>query len=152
MSEKAKYPVVVPENARNERYRKDLKLIFGSGKCPFCEDGTTMIDERQKTVCKTESWIVKLNYEPVSGARLHFLIISRYHVFSLIDLQLKAYLGLQDIYKWLEENYDCEGFVIYVRCGDPLVTGATVPHLHVHFVVPEDGQAVTIRFGPPPKE
>jgi dihydrofolate reductase len=141
-----KHPIVEPTNARNEIYRADLESIQNSGQCPFCPGGKTL--REQKILRENNTWLLTKNYHPVSGSVHHFVLIPKRHVEKREELDTEEIQDLWEMQRWVESEYRSTGSVLYGRSGEPLVTGATVAHIHFQLVIPVG--LVTVTFGPYP--
>ncbi len=139
--------VVAPEMGRNETYRADLRAINVMGACPFCPGGKTLAV--QEMIAENESWYVTFNYSPHENSKYHFLFISKQHYVSHSDMNGDEFKRLSDLLEVLKKKYEFSTGFLYGREGpEPESVGATVYHLHFHYIVPEAGKAVKIFFGP----
>ena len=141
------YPIVEPSNSRSPEYRAHLEMILASGICPFCPGGETY--QKQERLGENEHWIASRNYQPLANTSYHFLFIPKRHVESRGELsgeELRALVMLED---GIKKEREITGSVLYGRDGDPLLTGATVAHLHFQMIVPQGSAQVF--FGPYPK-
>ena len=145
--------IVYPENARNSRYRAELEEIETSDQCPFCPGGHTLthLSQRVDFVHQDRSWLIKLNQYPLEGAEWHFTLILKAHKRRVGEMSILEAGDLLRVIDWLVVRYSVVGGVLYMRDGEGSLTGATVGNLHAQYVVPKVGEAVTARFGPPPK-
>lgn len=137
------YPIVEPANGRNEEYKAQLNGILESGQCPFCPGGETLRD--QEILKQTDTWFVKENAHPLANTLFHFVFTPNRHVQDVGELTAKEWEGLMALRQELKEKYNFTGDAMYVRSGEPLVTGATVAHLHWHLIVPAGH--VQVSFG-----
>lgn len=138
-----KYPIVEPNNGRNDEYRADLTSILESGNCPFCPGGKTL--KQQEILKKDDSWFLTKNYHPLAGTIHHFIVTPVRHVTFVEDILPEEWAKLSDLRRWLRTEYSMTGDAMYVRSGEPIVTGATVSHLHFHIIVP--AEFIQVSFG-----
>lgn len=146
--------IVNPNNARAGSYRENLEAIAASGKCPFCPGGHTLEDpvEQAKVVHSSNHWFIKINSWPFQNAALHFVLMAKQHHVRASELSDEERIDLFNCVGWIAENYPAAvGGVLFMRDGDTDLTGATVVHLHGQYFTPQRGEAVTVRFGPPPR-
>lgn len=137
------YPIAEPSNGRTQVYKDRLKEIMKSGVCPFCPHGATHQDE--EILYSNESWFVKNNPYPLENALYHFMITPHRHILSVDEISSEEWNDFKAIRRWLSDRYAMLGDVLYMRSGDPLVTGATVAHFHCHIIVPTN--MVNVVFG-----
>lgn len=129
------YPIVEPRNARNKEYRDHLNQILESGRCPFCPGGDTY--EKQERLAENEHWIASRNYHPLKGTLHHFLFTPKRHVIYRSEFSGKELKALVEVENEIKLAHDIDGCIIFGREGDPMVTGASVLHLHFQMVVPD---------------
>ena len=123
------YPIVEPNNARSETYRRYLEEILKSEKCPFCPGGATRFD--QETLAENEGWWLTRTTQPIAGTKSHFLIIPQKHVLSMQEIGIRDFTRLQEIFAIAQKRFGYENLVCYWREGDPIITGASVSHIHL---------------------
>jgi diadenosine tetraphosphate (Ap4A) HIT family hydrolase len=147
-------PVVNPMNARNLEYRAQLEMINASGQCPFCPNGLTLNDpdETRLIILENDYWIVKHNRHPLTGSRVHLVLIPKIHVTSAKNLPNEFRNELFSIINQMDRQFNATGSVVYFRQGDTNVTGATVHHMHAQYLVPDNHQLVNVTFGQPPTD
>jgi len=136
-------PIVEPANGRNEEYKAQLERILESGICPFCQNGETL--KEQLILRSNQSWWIKENAHPLAHTLYHFVITPNRHIESVDDITSAEWEDLKEMRAWVKQNYPANGDAMYVRSGEPLVTGATVTHLHYHMIVPAG--LVDVKFG-----
>lgn len=138
-----RFPIVEPENGRNEQYRQQLEQILESKQCPFCPGGETL--KEQEIIKQTEMWLAKENSYPIPNSLYHFMIFPARHIEDTSDILAKEWQDLTSLRLWLKNKYKFNGDVMYIRSGEPMVTGATVTHLHWHLIVP--AERIEVSFG-----
>lgn len=130
------------DNARTPDQIKRMRQLKKRRECFFCNENYLNIGA-SPSIHTEEWWFVKKNDYPYSGSVHHYLIASQTHVTRVTDLTPEAWMKLQEVIEWLEKVLDVSGASIFVRSGDMRYTGATLDHLHFHFLVggpkPEDG-------------
>lgn len=148
-------PFVLLYNARLPEQERVMAEIEEHGECPFCT--TTLAQSTLSTVVwQGRYWHVRPNRWPYPGTRLHLLVILNEHAERLTDLTPEALVEFVTLLQWLEHTYHVESGSVGVRFGDPRGNGATVNHLHAHFIVANpdvtapDYQPVRFRMGPKP--
>lgn len=144
--------IVNPNNARTDKYQKELNEIARSGKCPFCSGGHALVNAKRLPIWENEYWIIKPNDYDIAGTLLHLVLISRRHVETLDELTEQEWLSLREAHQWMRNTYGSDEAIFAVREGDTNATGATVCHLHWQYYVPKFGEAIELRYGPPPKK
>lgn len=101
--------------------------------CPFCKV------RKEQILSDNEKFFSIFDVSPVSKG--HALVISKKHVLSFFDLDVKDGEFLLDIIQKtkniLDERFRPRGFNIGVNDGK--AAGQSVPHLHVH-IIPRYGR------------
>jgi len=122
-------------NARLKDQEKLMEKILEDGVCPFCPENLAKYHKEE--ILKTgEHWTLTYNQWPYRNTKLHLLAIARYHARCLSDLKPGAAEELFDLLRWAEITYNVAFGGVCMRFGDVKNNGATVDHLHAHFIVP----------------
>jgi len=117
-------------------YKKVLEQIQGDGVCPFCTEHLLQY-HKNPILREADSWIVTTNMYPYANARHHFLLVLKGHKNDSKDLTASEWQGLHAQIDWLVESYKIPGGTLIMRCGNTAHTGASVTHLHAHFISPD---------------
>jgi len=127
--------VVNPKFAKSKDYKRVLKTIEETAKCPFCKSN---FKYHKKPILKKEkSWFVTENTWPYKNTKHHFVIISEGHKEEFSELSLADFKIVFKLANWIIKKYKIKGGCFVLRFGDPIYTGATVCHLHFHLIVPK---------------
>ena len=127
--------VVDLKYAKSKNYKKTLETIEKTAKCPFCKEN---FKYHKKKILKTyKNWFITESSWPYENAKFHFLIISEKHKEEFSDLKTSDFKIVSDLVNWAIKKYKIKGGALTLRFGDTQWTGATVCHLHFHFIVPE---------------
>lgn len=125
------------DNVRFDDQRNVMESIVDDGVCPFCTEN--LAKYHKKDILQTgEHWILTYNQWPYDNTKLHLIAIAKYHVIHLSDMKPGAAEELFDLLRWAEANFNVSYGGVCMRFGDIKRTGATVDHLHAHFIVPEE--------------
>lgn len=126
--------------ARSPEQEAQYKAIHEAGVCPFCPEHYREFDYQEDPISESEHWYTIANMKPYDYTSLHNVIIARRHLLSPDELTNEEWLDLK-------HNLDREirtrklGYgALGMRFGDPVMTGASVRHLHMHLVVPDPMQ------------
>lgn len=125
------------ENAsvvKRDEYTKVLNAIIAGGFCPFCEEHLAK-HHTKPILYTTKHWLVTKNAWPYTGARFHFLFISREHLGATEDLSPAAWRDLHTLYRKIVAGNAIKGATLVMRSGETKITGASVHHLHAHLIV-----------------
>lgn len=99
--------------------------------CPFCFAESASPD---RELPSNELAYIRLDGFPVSPG--HLLIVPKRHAADWFDLtaeEQKAVMMLvEEGKRWLEVNYQPDGFNIGMNCGE--AAGQTVMHMHCHLI------------------
>lgn len=131
-----KFPIVEPANSRTEKFKEYLHQILAEGTCPFCPGGATHRD--QEIIHKNKDWWLVFTLQPLPNTFPHFMIVPYRHITNMKDVTSSEFLNLQKMMKWAEKTFKNTGVAYYWRQGDPLVTGASVSHLHIQAISPTE--------------
>lgn len=137
------YPIVEPSNGRSPKYRSELQEILTTGVCPFCPQGKTI--NTQAVLRKTDYWYATPNAYPLKNSLFHFMITPWRHITNVNDISTAEWQDFVQLRRWLTNQYNLTGDALYVRSGEPLVTGASVAHLHWQIIVP--ASQIEVNFG-----
>jgi diadenosine tetraphosphate (Ap4A) HIT family hydrolase len=137
---------VDPRYAKSDSYRKVLEKIIADGKCPFCIENLWK-HHKKPTLYIDGEWLLTPSQWPYEGAELHFLCIPRRHVERITDLSVDDFASVKALIVWAIENYHISGGALLMREGATSATGATVRHLHFHYIVPKEGAVVNFPIG-----
>ncbi len=123
------------ENARFEEQKNIMKKIQKEGFCPFCLKNARK-SKLMPIIKKGKYWHIRQNSWPYENTKVHLLIIYNSHAEKISDICPEAAKELFELAKWSEIKYDIAGggMAIGMRFGDPRLNGATVSHIHVHFI------------------
>ena len=138
------------DNARLDEQRRVMKNILDNQECPFCPE---YLDKyhKQEILRQGIHWILTKNQWPYKNTDVHLLAIAAYHAEKLADLRKGSFDELQGYMVWAEHEFKVCAGTIAVRFGDSSLNGATVRHLHVHFIVPSpdkpDNEKVRFKIG-----
>ena len=126
------------DNARDAEQIRRMEVLASRGDCHFCGSDEEFV--RKHTAPKIRSgdhWFIVKNDFPYPGSVHHYLIVSMRHITRLEETKIGARLELFAAIAWLESHLKVTGESIFVRTGDMSYTGATLDHLHFHFLVGE---------------
>ena len=120
-------------NARHDEQRKIMQNIQEQAFCPFCPEyyersGLMPIIKQGKY------WHVRQNRWPYENTRVHLIVIHNAHAEKISDISPEAAKELFELAQWFEKEYEVMGGGIGIRFGDPRLNGATVNHIHAHFI------------------
>lgn len=123
-------------NARSEEQRGVMEAIDQQGDCPFCPDHLAKY-HKQPILRTGEHWLITPNQWPYEHTRAHLLAIAAYHAESPDELKPGAGEELFDHMRWAGKEYAIKAGGLAMRYGDITLNGATVRHLHAHFIEPD---------------
>jgi len=126
-------------NCRSQEQLDHMIAVRDEGICPFCTE------HRQKYLRETlkdgKYWFMTYNRFPLKNTRPHLLLVYKVrHVETVRDMDPKAGEELFKFEQWAKMEYAAAGGFLAMREGDPWVSGATIRHLHAHFIFPKNSQ------------
>lgn len=139
----ADYPITIPSNARRPEVKEYLQKVLESGQCPFCRGGATHRD--QPILATNEHWWLTRTTQPLPNTQEHFMIVPYRHLLNMADATPEEWTSFTELMRWAEKEFKQDGIAYYWRQGDPMITGATVMHLHVQAIIPQG--LATVHFG-----
>lgn len=118
-------------------YREQLEEAARTGQCIFCKP-----EFQIHKLHTAGEWMVCHCKYPAKGrdnkpARFHFLFVCLSHRDDTAPLSAKDFESILELLAWCKKMHDIEGGCLFYRDGDPFLSGRTVRHPHVHYVVPK---------------
>ena len=124
------------DNARDPEQLRRMEALAQKGKCHFCgSPGEIREKHTAPMIYRGHYCYIVGNDFPYPGSVHHYLIVSRPHVTKLSELSNPAKLEIFSAIEWLERHLNTSGMSVFVRSGNMAYTGATLDHLHFHFLV-----------------
>jgi diadenosine tetraphosphate (Ap4A) HIT family hydrolase len=124
------------KHARFDDQREVMERIEKDGHCPFCEENLRLY-HKQPILRESGFWILTTNQWPKKHTRVHLLLIYKKHAVKLEEIEPQAAIELFELVAWAEKEFKVDGGILFMRFGDTTLSGASVYHLHVQFVVPD---------------
>ena len=124
-------------NARDPEQIRRMKALQEKDLCYFCKQGSEEEKTLPVTIKEGAYWYVMANDFPLEGSIHHYLIVPRRHIANTFDLMTYERHEQVALEEWLLKTFlpDVTGYSSFVRSGDTKVTGATLTHLHYHYLV-----------------
>ncbi|MEX0748608.1 MAG: HIT domain-containing protein [Candidatus Saccharimonadales bacterium] len=127
-------------NARQADQRAAMESIAERGICFMCpEHIPEFYGEKDDIIAEGEHSFLVHNGYPYENTDYHIMAIPKLHATSIQELSDEFLTEAFGYFKDLEQKFAIKGGAIAMRFGDPSETGATVHHLHIHFIVPAQG-------------
>jgi dihydrofolate reductase len=134
-------------NARDPKYRQVLEEIRSAKVCPFCP-GFLARWHKAPILKKIGSWLITdASMQIYENTRHRFLLIGERHIESFGELSSSDFYDISQLIDWVQKEFGIIGLGIVIRSGDTKFTGASVCHLHIHLVIPEEGKYVNVPIG-----
>ncbi|HET7630528.1 MAG TPA: HIT domain-containing protein [Candidatus Saccharimonadales bacterium] len=127
------------DNARHDDQRQVMEAINSEGHCPFCSQNLARY-HKQPIIRQGEHWLLTPNQWPYEHTREHLLAITAYHTEALKDLRPGSFEELQQHMQWAEQAFNIASGGLAMRFGKVESNGATVRHLHMHLIVPDEAR------------
>lgn len=131
-------------NARCDEQRAYMRQLEADGICLFCPQALAD-DPNQVVVHRTAHWAVTPNRFPYRDTIRHLLFIPDEHVADLVELSVRAQQDFWVALEWARRRYGFTYYGLAARNGDPMRTGGTIAHLHMHVIV-GDPNGGPVRF------
>lgn len=140
-----KQKVVDTRFAKSGEYKAVLSTIEKRGKCPFCPENFKY--HKHPVLKRTQGWFISKSSWPYENAKHHFILLKVLHKEYIKELSQSDMKGVLALTQWATKKFDIKGGALAMRFGDTSYTGATVCHLHFHFIVPKKGKTVNFPIG-----
>ncbi len=121
-------------HAREQHQKEVMEQIVRDGLCPFCRENLEKYHTKP-ILFENDGWVVTENFAPYTGSVHHFLLVSREHCTTPMELSAQAWGLLQPTLTRIKDDYGLVGGTLLLRWGDTERTGASVAHLHAQLVV-----------------
>lgn len=123
------------KNARKGEYKKVIKEINKTGKCPFCKEN---FKYHKKPIYKRrDDWFLTSNSWPYKNTSCHLIILGNKHKENFSELTKKDLESVAYLVNWAVKKWKIKGGGIATRFGDTDYTGASVSHIHFHIISPK---------------
>lgn len=135
-------PMVDARNARSGRYRATLDQIADTGVCPFCRENFKWHD--REIIDQTADWLITPSFDPYANTAQHLLIIPNRHLVAVTEVTPADWSEISHLIRIATEQLGIAGGAICVRTGEMRISGATVQHLHFHYLVPSEDPVTNV--------
>ncbi len=109
--------------------------------CLFCN--LKLVDK--KPTFEAGGWFAKENDFPYANHRHHYVLFPKRHLTNTNGLTVQDAIDRFTLETQLREMHQVDGYASVMRAGNPRHTGATVPHTHAHWQVPE-GEGLAVAY------
>jgi ATP adenylyltransferase len=121
-------------NHRTDDQLQEMLRLEAAGVCVFCPR-QLFDDPGRPAVLRTTHWTAITNQYPYRGTSLHLLLVPDQHVVGMTDLGQDQREDFWRVMTAVQARFDLAYYGLGVRNGDPMFTGGTIYHLHVHVIV-----------------
>ncbi len=122
------------DNARYPEQLERMKQLEKEVGCFFCNENYLKVGATP-AIKNARYWYIKKNDYPYKGAVHHYLIANNRHITKITEISPAGWKELLLMMKWLKHHFKTKGESVFARSGDMRYTGATLDHLHFHFLV-----------------
>lgn len=123
------------QNARDTEQIRRMKALKKAGVCYFCRKGSQEKVTTPKVIYEKKFFYITPNNFPYGGSIHHYLIVPKRHLDDLTQISNKEMVELKKMIVWLKKHFKIKGYSVFIRSGEMNYTGATIDHLHFHFIV-----------------
>ena len=111
-----------------------MKSYLKSGTCHFCRKDFEK-KHNSPIIREGKHWFITPNDYPYKGSTHHYFIVSQKHITGFEKIPSEASSELIKMVAWLKKHLKVSGYSLFIRSGDLAYTGATLDHIHFHFLV-----------------
>jgi dihydrofolate reductase len=129
------HPYIEMRSVRTDEQRQTMEKILEAGHCPFCPENLHLW-HKPRILREGEHWLVTYNQWPYPNSEVHLLILLKTHAVDLSELPQGAGEEYFELIKWVEQEFGIAGGATWMRFGEPIITGASVRHLHAQIMAP----------------
>jgi diadenosine tetraphosphate (Ap4A) HIT family hydrolase len=123
-------------NARDPEQKRRMEELKAKGLCYFCRQGKRDEGTAPKILHENIKWFISPNDFPLEGSVHHYLLVPKRHIKDCSEIGVEESWELfQRIIPWIKNHTQTDGYSLFVRSGNMTLTGATLDHLHFHFLV-----------------
>ena len=137
-------------NARTARQLEKMKECLRLGRCPFCQEYLAIYHDAPILI-EGKFWVITANDDPYEGTEHHYLAISKRHITSIEELSFEEAGEQIILFAQLAKQLKVKAATTFMRFGEIIYTGATIDHLHAHFIVGSqtavDGEKLKVKVG-----
>lgn len=119
-------------NVRTQQQAERMEEADKKGTCYLCD--RVAGEHNIPFIHEGVHWIIVLNDFPYAPDIHHYMIVTKKHVTKVTELFPEEWLECLEMLKWIENKTNVAGYSFFVRNGDTHYTGATLTHLHFHFL------------------
>ena len=123
--------------SRNDDQLQRMKELTERNVCFLCIEHVQS-ETSSPVLFESEHWYIKYNDYPYVGTKTHFMLVPKQHFTRFDELNIETkntFTEVIDVAVQLADNPIA--YSISIRNGAMELTGATVEHLHVQFMVPD---------------
>lgn len=122
------------KNARNPEQIKRMQALKKEGLCYFCLTKNNIV--KPIIIFEKKYWYVTPNNFPLEGSTHHYMIVPKKHLKDLTEISNEESIELYKVMvPWLKNYLKSSGYSIFIRSGNTMYTGATIEHIHFHFLI-----------------
>lgn len=140
-----KRKVVDTRFAKGAEYKAVISAIKKEGECPFCPGNFKY--HKHPILKRAHDWFISRSSWPYENAKHHFILLKASHTERIDELSSDNMSDVLVLAQWVTKEFGIKGGALAMRFGDTSYTGATVCHLHFHFIVPKKGKTVNFPIG-----
>jgi diadenosine tetraphosphate (Ap4A) HIT family hydrolase len=120
-------------NARDTEQLRRMTEHLANNTCHFCPEGFSK--HGSPVIFRSNLFFITANDFPYEGSVHHYLIVPNRHIENIIDITKEEWSDMHDCINYLSLKLNTKGYSIFIRSGETKITGGTLFHIHIHFVV-----------------
>lgn len=122
------------KNGRTKEQILKMKRLTREKKCPLCRKDFEVV-HASPVVKEGKYWLITDNDFPYDGTRFHFMLVAQKHIVDVSEVDDKGWIEFGDMLNFIKTKWKISGGTLLMRTGNMSFTGATIAHLHAHFIV-----------------
>jgi len=121
------------KNVRSEEQANRMKFAQEMDICPFCAEGLVQI-HKEKILMTNDKWLITPSAFPYEGTSIHYLLIPKDHISSMLELTAEHWAKFGEILKQFTTEQHIEDGALLVKFGNLSSNGSTIEHTHFHLL------------------
>ena len=139
-------PFIELAGIRTGNQLQTMRIIRLANHCPFCPENL-LLYHKKPILWEGKHWILTENQWPYPGKNIHLLLVSKRHIENAGSITVEEWEEFHNTVTKIENEYGFIGGAICMRSGNPVLSGASVKHIHAQIISPKQGETTKFYIG-----